>query len=389
MVAEDRTPPDGAATVVHLITTLTQGGAERAISLLVPGPEEAADHQERHLVVTLARGGMFADLLRDRGVEVRDLGMRPGRDLIAGVVRLRAILRETRPTHIIAWMYHAMFLADVAASLTGRARRPTMSWMLQGSLHTTVGLPWHTRAIIAILARRSEAPQRVAINSDTGRVHHEEHGYRPRRWVMVPSGCDTETFRPDPQDRIAVREELGIRPEALVAVSVARDHPQKDHATMIAAVDIAHEQLPELELMLVGTRTERFARDEPGRPRIHGLGERGDVTRLLRSADLVLSSSVTEGMPNAILEAMSTALPAVVTDVGDCRAAVADTGLVVAPEDPKALGAAIVRIGVLEPSDRRAMGVRARQHIIDQFGVDRARTAYRTLWRGGQSADVR
>lgn len=380
-MADDRAPADGPPTVVHLITTLTQGGAERAISLLVPGPEEAVGHQERHLVVTLARGGMFADLLRDRGVEVRDLGMRPGKDLLTGVVRLRAILQETRPTHVIAWMYHAMFLADVATLLPSGARRPTISWMLQGSLHTTVGLPWHTRAIIAILARRSGAPQSVAINSDTGRVHHEEHGYRPRRWVMVPSGCDTETFRPDAQDRIAVREELGIGSEALVAVSIARDHPQKDHGTMIEAVDIAHEQFPELELVLVGTRTERFSRDEPGRPRIHGLGERGDVTRLLRAADLVLSSSVTEGMPNAILEAMSTGLPAAVTDVGDCRSAVADTGLVVAPEDPQALGAAIARICALEPSDRRAMGARARQHIIDQFGVERARIAYRTLWR--------
>jgi glycosyltransferase involved in cell wall biosynthesis len=389
VVVADHKLADSPSVVVHLITTLTQGGAERALSLLVPGPEEAARNQERHVVVTLAHGGMFADLLRERGVEVRDLGMRPGRDLVVGAVRLRAILREIRPTCIVAWMYHAMFLADVSTALLRGTRRPTNCWMLQGSLHTTVGLPWHTRAIIAILARRSGVPERVAINSDTGREHHIEYGYRPRTWVMVPTGCDTDTFRPDAQDRAAVREELGIHPEALVAVSVARDHPQKDHGTMIAAIDIAHAKLPELELLLVGTRTERFAREKPGLPRILGLGERGDVTRILRAADLVLSSSVTEGMPNAIVEAMATGLPAAVTDVGDCRAAVADTGLVVDPEDPEALGAAIVRIGSLAPTDRQAMGERARQHIIDRFGVERARTAYRTLWRDEPRADRR
>ena len=387
MTGRDRTPTDGPTTVVHLITTLTQGGAERAISLVVPSPDEAESLGERHVVVALAPGGMFADLLRERGVEVRDLGMRPGRDLVAGALRLRATIKELKPTVVVAWMYHAMFLAELATLGSRSERRPSIAWMLQGSLHTTAGLPWHTRLIIALLARRSGAPLAVAINSDTGREHHEQHGYRPRRWVMVPSGCDTAVFRPDAQDRIAVREELRIAPDALLAVSVARDHPQKDHATMIAAVDHAHRQLPGLELLLVGTRTERFTREAPSVPRIHGLGERSDVTRLLRAADLVLSSSITEGMPNAILEAMSSGLPAVVTDVGDCRMAVGDAGHVVAPEDPEALAEAIVLIGGLGRSERAALGDRARRHIIDNFGVERACSAYRTLWRPAQPAD--
>jgi glycosyltransferase involved in cell wall biosynthesis len=150
---------------------------------------------------------------------------------------------------------------------------------------------------------------------------------------------------------------------------------------MIAALDRAHDTLPHLELLLIGTRTERFARNEPGRARIRGLGERGDVTRLLRAADLVVSSSITEGMPNAILEAMATGLPAAVTDVGDCRLAVGDAGAVVAPKDPAALGDALARLGGLSTAEREALGVQARQHIIDSFGVERARDAYRTLWR--------
>ncbi|MGA1077407.1 MAG: hypothetical protein ACO3VG_00240, partial [Nitriliruptoraceae bacterium] len=73
-------------TVVHLITTLTQGGAERVLSEVVPRPGELGEDgaAERHVVVSLAPGGMFADVLRERGVEVRDLGMRPGRDLVRG-----------------------------------------------------------------------------------------------------------------------------------------------------------------------------------------------------------------------------------------------------------------------------------------------------------------
>ena len=383
----DRVPSHGPITVLHLITTLGQGGAERALSLVVPGPDEAAAHGERHVVVSLAPGGMFVDLIRERGIEVRDLGMRPGRDLLVGIVRLRRLVDELAPTHLIAWMYHAMFLADLT-SLLLRRRRPRQVWMIQGSLHTTEGLPWHTRAIIRVLARRSSAPAMIAINSETGREHHVHHGYAPRRWAAVPSGCDTTIFRPDERDRRAVREELGIADDAVVAIAVARDHPQKDHPTMIAAVERAAEQVDRLELVLVGTRTERFARDDHGGPRIHGLGERGDVTRLLRAADLVVSSSITEGMPNALLEAMASGLPAVVTDVGDCRAAVGDAGHVVAPQDPVALADAIVAVASLPSDARRDLGGRARAHISAEFGVERAQAAYRELWPQASHRDL-
>lgn len=390
MTGPDHDVPTGPTTVVHLITTLGQGGAERALSLVVPGPEESLARGERHLVVSLAPGGMFVDTIRERGIEVRDLGMRPGRDLLVGIIRLRRLIKELGPTHLIAWMYHAMFLADLASLLTWHRRsRPRQVWMIQGSLHTTEGLPWHTRAIIRVLARRSAAPAAIAINSGTGRKHHVHHGYTPRRWMSVPSGCDTMVFRPDEADRRAVRAELGIAEDTLVAIAVARDHPQKDHATMIAAVEHAHMQTDGLELLLVGTRTERFARKDPEGPRIHGLGERGDVTRLLRAADIVLSSSITEGMPNALLEAMASGLPAAVTDVGDCRAAVGDAGHVVVAQDPEALSTAIVQLASLTPEARRVLGARARSHIIAEFGVERARDAYRDLWAPESVAGTR
>lgn len=150
---------------------------------------------------------------------------------------------------------------------------------------------------------------------------------------------------------------------------------------MIAAMERAHESVDRLELLLVGTRTERFARRRSdGLLTIHGLGERGDVTRLLRAADLVVSSSITEGMPNALLEAMASGLPAAVTDVGDCRAAVGEAGHVVAPHDPEALADAIVQLAELLPDARHALGARARSHIIAEFGVERAQSAYRALW---------
>jgi NADH:ubiquinone oxidoreductase subunit K len=178
-------------------------------------------------------------------------GEQPGRDAVRGTLRLARMLRELEPSLVVSWMYHASLLDLLARPLSGRARRTQMVWFLQGSLHSLAGLPWHTRATVRILARRSHRPDAVAINSRAGRVHHTRAGYRPRRWILLPNGCDTTFFRPDLNDRRTVRSELGIAADALVAITVARNHPQKDHATLLAAVRAASSATGGLELMLV------------------------------------------------------------------------------------------------------------------------------------------
>ena len=395
MAAAAAPPTSAPRTVIHLITTLTQGGAERMLSEVVPGPRETGEDgaAERHVVVSLAAGGMFADVLTTRGVEVRDLGMRPGRDLIRGVRRLTALVRELRPVLVVGWMYHACLIATLACSTARRDGydRIPVAWLLRGSLHTLAGLPWHTRAIVRLLAVLSHGPRRlapctVATNSRTGLAHHRDRGYRPRSWTLLVNGVDGDAFRPDDADRRAVRDELGVAEHVVLAIAVARIHPQKDHATLLAGLDVAAARCTTtapgttLGVLLVGTGTEALDGRTPGGVRVIGLGERTDVGRLLRGADLTISSSLTEGLPNALLEAMSSGLPAVATDVGDCAEVVGEAGRVVPARDPEALGEALAAIALLPRSERTTLGSRARERTLERYGRARARREYRGLW---------
>src|SRR5205807_529852 len=101
------------------------------------------------------------------------------------------------------------------------------------------------------------------------------------------------------------------------------------------------ERHPELRVVLIGRGTEGL----PVPPKLAGallaLGERTDVQRLLRGFDIAVLSSTSEGFPNTVGEAMATGLPCVVTDVGDTKALVEDTGIVVPPRDSKALAAGL------------------------------------------------
>ena len=107
--------------------------------------------------------------------------------------------------------------------------------------------------------------------------------------------------------------------------------------------------------------------------RVRFLGIRRDVPDLMRAADAYLMSSIWEGMPMVLLEAASSGLPIVATDVGDAREIVKDgeTGFVVEPGSAPSLSAAISRVESMTNSARRSMGEAARAHVVTNFNMER------------------
>src|SRR5262249_19219028 len=150
----------------------------------------------------------------------------------------------------------------------------------------------------------------------------------------VANGIDVDEFRPDAAARRAVRTELGIADDTIVLAHVASVDAMKDHGRFLVAM----ARLPDLSAILVGAGTDNL----PARPNVLRLPRRQDVARLFAAEDFVVSSSRRgEGFSNVLAEGMACGLPAVATDVGDAKLIVADTGLVVPPESPDALAAAI------------------------------------------------
>jgi glycosyltransferase involved in cell wall biosynthesis len=143
-----------------------------------------------------------------------------------------------------------------------------------------------------------------------------------------------------------------------------------------AAAKVVHE-LPDTRFLIIG---EGELRDQLER-QVHDLGLdrhvvltgfRGDVLGLVRSFDVFVMSSITEGLGSAILEAMACSRPVVATRAGGIPEAVAHevTGLVVPPQDENALAAAILRL-LKSPALRDQYGQAGRQRVIDSFSVDR------------------
>jgi glycosyltransferase involved in cell wall biosynthesis len=184
-----------------------------------------------------------------------------------------------------------------------------------------------------------------------------------------------------------VRAEFAAREDCGLVFSAGRMTVEKDQATLLRAFSMAAQRRPDAILILAGdgplrAQLEQEARDLGIAQRVRLPGIRQDVTRLMAAADVFALSSSTEGLPMAVLEAMSAGVPVVSTSVGGLKTLLTDgvTGLLVPPEDSRALAAALVRL-LENPVERQRIGAAGKQLVTEEYTVERMCGRYESLFQ--------
>ncbi len=368
--------------VCHVITSTAAGGAENQLLQLVRGGEQTG---VRHRVICLGREGVLAPELARAGSHPLCLGLEPGPGaLLRGLPRLAALLRRLRPELVQSWLYHADLMGLLASRLAGC---PPLIWTLRCSDMDLSRYFWATRLVLKANTRLSRLPAAIVANSHSGARWHADLGYFRRRLLVIPNGFDTRRFRPDPGARRRLRRRLGLEEGHLLVGHLARWDPMKDQATLLEGFALALAEEPRLRLLMLGPGLEE---GNPGlaacrRPPLAGrcflLGYQARVEPWLAALDLHLLSSRSEGLCNAVGETMAAGVPNLVTDTGDNRRLVGDTGLVVAPGRPRELARALLQMAAWSEDRRRRRGQAARRRIQDAYSLAAMRSAYAGLYR--------
>lgn len=352
---------------MHVITGLGLGGAESMLVNLAAGETGS---EVAHRVVSLLPGGENAERLRAAGVPVDDLGMTRGRPSLVAVRRLSRLIRRHRPQIVQSWMYHADLAAWAACALVKARHRPRLAWGVRCSDMRVELYGRQLRWAIRACAWLSGRPDAIIVNSQAGAEVHGALGYRTDRMAVIANGVDVSRFRPDLAQRAKIRASLGLSDDETAIALVARVDAMKDHRTFLSAV----AGVPGLRGILIGRGSEALDLPE----NVMALGPRADVQALLPAFDVIaLSSAFGEGFPNALAEGMAAGLVPVVTDVGDCRAIIGDTGFAVPPGSAEAFAQALREAAA---AAKAGAGARARQRVVDQFALPVAQAAFHEVY---------
>ncbi|WP_431677606.1 glycosyltransferase [Kitasatospora sp. KL5] len=351
----------GRRRVLWLAKGLGRGGAEQL--LLNCARHADTERYEIEVAYVLPYKDALVPALEAAGVRVHCLGGAPG---ALWPVRLRRLLSERRYDLV----HSHMPIPAVAARLAAFGpRAPRL-------VHTEHNV-WEryrtaTRWANALTYRRNDAVVAVshAVAATIARRRPAEG------WVtVVHHGPDLAGAPEGPAARAAARTELGLPQDALVVGTVGNLTAKKDQAGLLAAFDLLRREHPSAALVLIGAgplEAELRARAGAG---VVFAGSRPDVPALLPALDVFTLSSRQEGLPVALMEAMTSGLPSVVTRVGGMPEVLDDgeQGLLVPPGDPAALAAALGRLAADEGlRERLGKAARERSRGFDVAGAQRA-----------------
>ena len=369
-----------APSVLFVDHAAVMGGAQH--SLL-----DIAEAFREHSAIALLEDGPFAAALESRGARVLRIGggdalravrkrsVVPGvRALVATAGLARAVARAARPYELLYANSPKSFL--VAALAGAMARRPVV-WHLRDILDHRHFSAANVRVVVATANRRAV---RVVANSRATADAFVAAGGKRNLVTVVHNGIDPAPFDAlGPDSCREVRAELGIPPGAYVVGCFSRLHPWKGQTVLFDAV----ARMPAMHALVVGGAL--FAGEAPYEAelraraslpsfagRVHMLGARDDVPRLLAACDVVVHPSVlAEPFGRVLVEAMLAGRPVVAADAGGVPEVVTDgeTGVLVPPGDAAAIGEALDALR-RDPLRSAALARRASAHARQRFSRD-------------------
>lgn len=223
----------------------------------------------------------------------------------------------------------------------------------------------------------------TVVGPEVARYYAEEIGVPAARMHVIANAVDLDLFRVDGEDS---RTALGLSSEEVVLGIVGRLEPEKDHHTLLRAFQALVAHRPAVRLLIVGDGSLRGELESQCRAlrlerNVTFLGARSDIPQVLAAIDVFVLSSIQEGVPLSVVEAMGAGRPVIATDIGGLRLLVkpAVNGLLVPPADPVALEAAMRELAD-NAALRQEMGRQSRQIAQQSFGVSTMIERYQELY---------
>jgi glycosyltransferase involved in cell wall biosynthesis len=310
----------------------------------------------------------LCDELRAARVPVHEIPMRRASVCwtnVAAILRVRDLIAQGRYAVLHAHSSIGGAIARTAARLTRRP--PAVVYTPNGWAFLLPGSRLRRAAYLALERGLGTATDRLIAVSPSEAAEARRHRIAGPRVVTIPNGIDAPA--PRPVERSAV-----IRCPAVIG-TVARLTPQKDPFTWLAVVSEVRRRRPDTWFVWIGggelEHAVAAAAERVGvADAIRILPYREDARDALQTFDVFLLTSVFEGLPYALLEALAAGLPVVATSVVGIRDVVrhAETGFLAPAGDPAALAAAVVRL-LDDPDLARRIGEAGRRDVVERFSV--------------------
>jgi len=364
--------------ILHVITNLGIGGAERNLLII------ANLLKEEYLteIVVLGNNNLFEKELLKEGMKVHCLGINSLFSFIKGIREFKKIEDSFKPDIIMSWLYHADFFTSIYKILINR--NIYLIWNIRALNLKNEKLP--TKMISYINGVLSQFVNRIIFNSNNAKTSHASIGYQISNAEYIPNGIDTEKFRFNSKKRRRIRKALSIADNIFLVGVMGRYHKVKGIEFLLKGYKDFSINYRNTRLLLVGNGFDKSNKelsklilDYSLKNEVILAGSRDRPENYYSAFDVFVSSSLSEGFPNTLAEAVSTEITVISTNVGDSNMINTNKDFLINPSSYGEISSALKLAYELSDIQKSAMNLIARENLLLNFSMNTLKKNYLKL----------
>ncbi|WP_168379451.1 glycosyltransferase [Acinetobacter cumulans] len=355
--------------MVHVITNFAGvGGAEMMLARLI----QQTEHDYQHVIIALMKTSEVYQSTLERCQSHYALGWN-GLNTLSTVSQLRALLKKLQPATVQCWMYHANALTSL--SVIGLAKKPKVVWGIHHSLASPKDESISTKIALGLSKILSKQPNSIIYCAHSSLEQHQAFGFKNAQQHVIANGVFLDKFQPNAQLH-----------QPTVIGFAGRYHTAKGYPYLFETMGLLKDQDIIFKIAGSGASLENpevkalFDQYQLDSQKVHLLDQISDMPAFYQSIDAFLMTSITEGFPNVLVEAMASGLPCISTDVGDAQYIVQELGEIVPPRNSAVLVQAILNYVQQSNDEKLQLKQAVRERVEAHFSIEKVSQQYMQVW---------
>jgi len=326
--------------IFHIITSLEHGGAQLIATKLILNENKYFNHT----VFVLINRGPYKEILKNKGIKVYSS---KSSNFLFILFKVFKCYVQNRPDIVQTWMYHADFVGLI---LTTFFKKHKLIWSLHHSCPKEN--KFLTRVVITVCRFFSNsAPAHIVACSSISSLNHINYGYSAKNMMIIDNGVNFQNFT-------NLSEKKYIFNAKIVVGHIARWHPIKGHKFFIKMASNLYKDNKNFRFVLVGSGIEWKNKELVKLIEEYGLGsvvkllgEQQDISKILNSLDIYVSTSISESFSLTLVEAIACKVLSISSDTGIARDALSNDLCIVKTKSSSELVSAVKSLIELPSED--------------------------------------
>lgn len=355
--------------MVHVISNFAGvGGAEMMLARLI----QYTEGHYQHVIISLIKTSKVYQSTLDRCQSHYALGWN-GLNTLGVIKKLRTLLKKLQPKTVQCWMYHANVLTSL--SVIGLAKKPRVVWGIHHSLASPKDESISTKIALGLSKVLSKQPKAIIYCAHSSLQQHQAFGFNSSNSYVIANGVYLDKFQPNPELH-----------DPIVIGFAGRYHTAKGYPYLFETMGLLKNENIIFKIAGSGASLNNkevkalFEQYQLDSQKVQLLAQVSDMPTFYQSIDVFLMTSITEGFPNVLVEAMASGLPCISTDVGDAKYIVQDLGAIVPPRNPQALADAILQYAQKSQAEKQALKQATRERVEQNFSIEKVSEQYKAVW---------